>query len=136
MTDAVTSQTIVDGNKKVVMAFTNVSDGTGEADVVKVDVSELADIVSAGGHAAEPTKVKIDQIWFSTYGMAVKLLWEASTDVLALTIPENQTGYFDFRSFGGLLNNAGSGVTGDIGFTTVGHTSGDTYNIVIEMSKT
>ena len=135
MVDLVTSQTIVDGSKKVVMAFTNVSDGTGEADVVKVDVSELADIKSVGA-TIEPTKVKIDQVWYTTYGMAVKLFWEATTDVLALTIPADQSGYFDFRSFGGLTNNAGTGVTGDIGFTTVGHTSGDSYNIVLEMSKT
>ena len=32
MADAVTSQTIVDGDKHAVMKFTNVSDGTGERD--------------------------------------------------------------------------------------------------------
>ena len=42
MADAVTSQTIVDGDKHVVMKFTNVSDGTGESAVTKVDVSGLA----------------------------------------------------------------------------------------------
>jgi len=30
MADAVTSQTLIDGGKQVVMKFTNVSDGTGE----------------------------------------------------------------------------------------------------------
>ena len=42
MADAVTSQTIIDGPKTVVMKFTNVSDGTGESAVKKVDVSALA----------------------------------------------------------------------------------------------
>ena len=41
MADAVTSQTIQDGARHVVMSFTNVSDGTGEAAVKKVDVSAL-----------------------------------------------------------------------------------------------
>ena len=39
MADAVTSQTIVDGEKTVVQKFTNISDGTGESRIVKVDVS-------------------------------------------------------------------------------------------------
>ena len=42
MADAVTSQTIIDGERNCVMKFTNVSDGTGESAVAKVDVSALA----------------------------------------------------------------------------------------------
>ena len=42
MADAVTSQTIIDGPKTAVLKFTNVSDGTGESAVKKVDVSALA----------------------------------------------------------------------------------------------
>jgi len=41
----------------------------------------------------------------------------------------------DFQDFGGLPNNAGSGKNGDILFTTIGHSSGDTYSIVLEMVK-
>ncbi len=33
MADAVTSQTLFDGDKHVVMKFTNISDGTGESAV-------------------------------------------------------------------------------------------------------
>ena len=42
MADTVTSQTIQDGERRAVMRFTNVSDGTGESAVKKVDVSALA----------------------------------------------------------------------------------------------
>ena len=42
MADAVTSQTIIDGERNCVMKFTNVSDGSGESAVAKVDVSALA----------------------------------------------------------------------------------------------
>ena len=41
MADAVTSQTIFDGDKKVIQKFTNISDGTGESEVKKVDVSAM-----------------------------------------------------------------------------------------------
>ena len=37
MADAVTSQTIVDTDKRAVIKLTNISDGTGESSVKKVD---------------------------------------------------------------------------------------------------
>ena len=42
MADAVTSQTLVDTEKKCIFKFTNISDGSGEANVKKIDVSTLA----------------------------------------------------------------------------------------------
>lgn len=126
MADAVTSQTLIDGTKNVVMKFTNVSDGTGESAVVKVDVSALT---------GAPSEVRIMKVHFSTSGMAVRILWDASTDVDALLIAADQTGCLDFTSFGGIRNNSGSGKTGDIMFTTIGHSSGDVYNVVLEMLK-
>ena len=41
MADTVTSQTIQDDNRKAVLKFTNISDGTGESAVTKIDVSAL-----------------------------------------------------------------------------------------------
>ena len=127
MADAVSTQTLFDGSKKVIIKFTNISDGTGESEVIKVDASALS---------SNPSKVKINQIWFSTDGMAVQVWWDATANVLAYLIVGNQNGILDFRSFGGLVNNAGAGVTGDILFTTSGHTSGDTYTVIMEVEKT
>ena len=67
--------------------------------------------------------------------MKVQILWDASTDVLCIELGENQSGNHDYTGFGGLTNNSGSGKTGDIMFTTVGHTSADTYTIILEMRK-
>jgi hypothetical protein len=130
MADAVTSQTIVDGEKKVVMKFTNVSDGSGESAVAKVDVSALAS--NTAGSAC--TGVAIEQIWWQCIGMKVNILWDASSDVLAMQLGENQSGHHDYTSFGGITNNASS-PTGDVNFTTVGHSSADTYAIVLYMRK-
>ena len=131
MADAVTSQTIQDGIKNVVMKFTNVSDGTGESGVAKVDVSAL----SAGPNGEACTSVSIEQIWWQCIGMKVNILFDASTDVLAMQLGENQSGHHDYTSFGGIPNNAGSGITGDILFTTVGHDNTDTYTITLAMRK-
>ncbi len=130
MADAVTSQTLQDGDKSVVMKFTNISDGTGEAAVKKVDVSALQ---AQSGSGAECTGVAIQQIWYECNGMSVDLLWDASTDVIAWTL--SGYGFFDFRSCGPIINNSGSGKTGDIMFTTTGHASGDRYAIVLKMGK-
>jgi hypothetical protein len=126
MADAVTSQTIMDGIKTVVMKFTNVSDGTGESAVVKVDASTLQ---------GNPSKLKIMRIWAMCDGLSVRILFDATADVLAVTAVTGFMEHLDFRSFGGINNNAGSGVTGDISFTTEGASSGDSYSIILELSK-
>ncbi len=131
MADAVTSQTLVDGPGHAVMKFTNVSDGTGESAVTKVDVSAL----QPNQNGLSCTGVEIERIWWQCIGMKVKILWDASTDQFCIELGENQSGSHDYTIFGGLTNNAGSGKTGDVNFTTVGHTSADTYTIVLYMRK-
>ena len=131
MADAVTSQTLIDGPQTAVMKFTNISDGTGESAVKKVDVSALSS--SADGDTC--TGGVIEKMWWQCIGMKVQILFDATTDVFCIELGENQSGHHDYTSFGGLTNNAGSGVTGDIMFTTVGHTSADTYTVILYMRK-
>ena len=131
MADAVTSQTIIDGSKTAVLKFTNVSDGSGESAVTKVDVSALSN--NSLGQTC--TGATIQKIWWQCTGMKVSILFDATSDVLAIQLGENQSGYHDYTSFGGLTNNAGSGKTGDILFTTVGHANTETYNIILDMTK-
>tara|TARA_R100001082_G_scaffold82844_1_gene49643 strand:+ start:135 stop:542 length:408 start_codon:yes stop_codon:yes gene_type:complete len=131
MADTVTSQTILDGERNCIMKFTNVSDGTGESAVAKVDVSAL-NSNSAGVSCSE---VRIMRISHAIVGMSVQLFFNASTNVLLMELAESSNGHMDFQDFGGIPNNAGSGKNGDILFTTKGHSSGDTYSIVLEMVK-
>ena len=132
MADAVTSQTLFDGDKHVVMKFTNISDGTGESAVKKVDVSALESDIN--GNTC--TSVAIEKIWWQCIGMKVRLFFDATSDKFIIELGENQSGYHDYSEFGGIKNNAGSGKTGDIDFTTVGHSSADTYTIILKMRKT
>lgn len=130
MADAVTSQTIIDNRQWAVMKFTNTSDGTGESAVLKVDVSALTPAASM---------VSVAKVFYSVAGMVARLLWDADTDVTMLDLQGD--GVLDFdtgpcRDFRGLTNNAGTGVTGDIRLTTVGHTANDSYSIVLVMRKT
>lgn len=125
MADAVTSQTIYDGPGEIVIKLTNVSDGTGESAVLKVDVSTLN---------PAPGEVSIQKIVFGTTGMGVDLLWDATTDVLAWHIPADQYGELCFGNHP-ILNNAGTGKTGDLMLTTIGHTAGDRYCLWLHLKK-
>jgi hypothetical protein len=130
MADVVTSQTIQDGQRKAVMKFTNVSDGSGESAVKKVDVSALNS--NAAGTAC--STVSIAKVWWATTGMSVKIDFDASTNVLAVSLPADSTGDEYYDDFSGIPNNASS-PTGDLDFTTLGHSSGDTYVIILELIK-
>lgn len=131
MADAVASQTLFDGERMAIMKFTNISDGTGENKVLKVDVSTLSP--SAAGGACDA--VTITKIHASTHGMEVLIYWDATTDVLCWAVPQNSQYTWDWDQFGGLINNAGAGKTGDVLFSTADSSSGDFYTVVLEMTK-
>jgi len=133
MADAVTSTTIVDDDRKAVIQLTNTSDGNGESAVTKIDVSALATRKADG---ATCTGCKLAKVTYTTFGMSVKLLWDATTDTICLDLNENYSDQLDFTEFGGIQNTAGSGKTGDINLTTTGHASGDSYVIVLTVIKT
>ena len=132
MADAVTSTTIQDGNRIAVIQLTNTSDGTGESAVTKVDVSALA-ANTANGQAC--TGVKLARIVYSTFGMSVKLLWNANTNTICWDLNADYTTDEDFTAFGGIQNTSGTGKTGDIKLTTTGHSDGDSYVIVLTLVK-
>ena len=126
MANTVTSQTLLDGDRNLVMLFTGLLDTSNESRTIKVDVS---------GFAPAPTKVRVDTIrHLISPGLIVILDWDASTPVRFAAL----TGYdeVEAKCFGGIQNNAGTGVTGDIYLTTAGYASGSlAYTIILEMTK-
>ena len=131
MADAVTSQTLMDGERLAIMKFTNISDGTGETAVTKVTVSSL----SANSWGKACSGVTVTKITSACHGMEVRMYWDASTDVPFFLSNVNSTYENDFSGIGGISNNAGTGKNGNIVFSTSDATSGDTYTVVLEMVK-
>jgi hypothetical protein len=131
MADAVTSQTLLDGERLAIMKFTNISDGTGESAVTKVNVSTLAS--SGSGKAC--TGVSVSKITAVCHGMEVRMYWDANADVPFFLSNVNSNYTNDFSSFGGITNNASTGKNGNIVFSTSDASSGDTYTVVLEMIK-
>ena len=136
MADAVTSQTIEDGGKNLVMKFTNISDDTGESAVAKIDVSALESSPLTGQAC---NRVSLQRIWFSNIGMGFKLYWNATANMFICQAPKDWSDTWNF-SYGmdqlpGISNNAGGGINGDLLLTTNDHTSGDTYSVIVWAHK-
>ena len=133
MAEVVTTKIIEDGPRTAVMHFTNVSDGSGESAVAKVDVSALSSDPAGKGAC---TSVNIECIWYTTKGMGVQIFCDATTNVLAWELIADYGDTLDFSEFVGLPNTAAaSGKTGDLLFTTTNASSGDTYSVVLKLKK-
>ena len=134
MADVVTSQTIVDtSGTKTVMKFTNMSDGSGETLVTKMDASALT-------FMTEDATKKIAKIWWAintTNGKSgVELLWAGTTNSTIGFF--SGTGYHDYFTSGNSIPNnatltANTSPAGDILISTKGFVSGDNYTIILEV---
>lgn len=127
MADTVTATTVFNGTTKLVRHLTNQSDGTGETGVVKVDKSAFT-----GPDGTEPSKFAVDRIDYDVGGMRVLLSFDRTSDVVIAVLSGHGT--IDFTCEGG-LQDTGTGDTGDILLTTVGHTAGDGYDITLHLRK-
>jgi hypothetical protein len=128
MADTVTTQTIADtSGVKFVVKMTNLSDGTGETLVKKVDASELTFMSEDGNR-------KISKIWYSintaNNKSAVELLWDGATNATATLLSGN--GYWDLRPAGNEIPNNATTPTGDVLLSTKNFASGDNYTILVE----
>ena len=130
MADTVDTDVMLDGPRHYVIRLRNVSDGTGESDVQKVDISTLAgpDGVNA------PSSLSVEYIEYTVQGFeAVRLEWDHTTDEIIAVL--SGEGYKDWRNVGG-MHDSGSGGTGDILVSTVGTAAAnDTYDITIGFKK-
>ena len=128
MADTVTTQTISDtSGVKYVTKLTNISDGTGEFLVNKVDASTTTFMSEDGNR-------KIAKIWYSINTVdsksAVEILWAGATNATALVL--SGQGYWDLRTAGNEITNNATTPTGDVLLSTKNFTVGDNYTILIE----
>jgi len=128
MADIVTTQTISDtSGVKYVAKLTNISDGTGESLVTKVDASALTFMTEDGNR-------KIAKIWWSVNTTnnksSVELIWAGATNATALVL--SGQGYWDLRTAGNEITNNATTPTGDVLLSTRDFVVGDSYTIIVE----
>jgi hypothetical protein len=128
MADTVDVKTVFSGRNRHVLHLTNISDGTGESGVVKLDISTLV-----GPDGTPPTKTVIEELQWSIRGFSdVRLFWDHDVDD-EIDILAAGSGYFNYIGAGGLVDPGSTGGTGDIILTTSGTAVGNTYDITISL---
>ena len=138
MADVVTTQTIADTiGVKTVVKMTNISDGSGETLVTKIDASALNFVTENDDRVI----AKIYWAVNTTNGKSgVELLWAGSgTSSSDATIGFfSGRGYHDYFTSGNSIPNnatltANTSPAGDILLSTKGFVAGDNYTIIIEV---
>jgi hypothetical protein len=134
MANTVTSKTIISGSREAVIYVTIASDGTEETDLVVYDSSAVATLVGE----TDPLDCTLLGVYASISAATTArafLEWDATTDVLALPLPVQNPTKANFRSVGGLPNQGGTGITGDITLTTTGLEAGDSLVLVLHVKR-
>ena len=126
MVDTVDSLVLVNQPPFYTIRLTNVSDGTGESAVAKVDKSGLTDL-----DGLEPLALDLIGIEWDVSGMAVTLLWDHTTDDEMIVL--NGQGEWDQRRDGAIRDPRSAGATGDVLLTTSGATANDSYTLLLRL---
>ena len=128
MADTVTTQTIADtSGVKYVIKLTNISDGSGEILVKKIDASETT-------FMSEDGERRLARVYYSINASdnksGVELVWDGETNATALFL--SGQGFMDFRTDGNSFKNNAITPTGDVLLSTKNFAKGDNYSIIVE----
>ena len=128
MADIVSTQVLSDtSGVKYVAKMTNISDGSGESLVKKIDAS-------ATTFMTEDANRTIAKIWFSVNAISkkacVELLWDGATNATGVLL--SGQGYWDLRTAGNSIPNNAITPTGDVLLSTHDFVNGDNYTIIVE----
>jgi len=127
MADVVSTQVLTDTTGvKFGVKMTNISDGTGENLVQKIDASNTTFMTEDG-------KRKISKIFWSVNTQsgksAVELIWDGETNATAVTL--SGQGFWDLRADGNEIKNNATTPTGDVLLSTKNFANGDNYTILV-----
>jgi len=122
MADTVSTQTIADtAGVKYVIKMTNLSDGSGETNVKKIDASETT-------FMSEDGERRVARVYYSVNvsdnKSGVELVWDGVTNATAL--------FMDLRTDGNSFKNDATTPTGDVLLSTKNFANGDNYSIIVE----
>ena len=112
----IAAQILVDGPRNTVVKITGDTTAAGPPiypTTTIITASTLSSMLPGFAGSFAPTLLRIDKIDYSiTDGVIAQLMWHATTNVPITELYGR--GHIDAKHYGGLQNNAGAGVTGDI----------------------
>jgi hypothetical protein len=142
MANVIREQRLVDSNKRTLVKYVILSDGTNEANTRLLDASNLALALNANGYIMSSnthpksnyrTAVKKIKAFSRTAG-SFRLKWEGDANSEIITFG---SGNIEFGAEGdaAIIVNPESNATGDILLSTANLAFGDTVTIFIDLHK-
>ena len=127
MADTATVVKMNESDKHVYYLFIGESDGTGESDVQKIDISTLTI-----GSTTVTALALVHAQGNVSVGQSVKLSYDQGTDVVIAHFTGDVI--LDAEAAGGILDTGSAG-TGDVLLSTVGFAAADTYTLLTKWRK-
>lgn len=128
MANLFSTQTLLDGPRNTVIKVEGVLDSSDLPITVIADPATLCGIDSSLGTKAAKLAIT-DLIYNVEDGLELRLAWDATPPIRIEQLTGR--GKMHFQSFGGLTNNAGTGVTGKITLATEGWKAAALYSFTL-----
>ena len=140
MANVIREQKLIDSNKRSLVKYVILSDGTQESNTRLLDASSLAFALNATGVISQTdlksnyrTSIKKIKAYSKTAG-SVRLKWEGDANSEIITFG-SATVDFNFENDGAVITNPESNATGDILISTLGLAAGDAITLFLDLRK-
>jgi hypothetical protein len=145
MANLIRQQKIIDSNKRALIKYVVVSDGSQQSNTILVNVSTLAFAMNTNGYIASSdadTKANYTTTIKRVFGQVssssgkLKLQWHGDANSEIVTMSNGSFDY-DFQSMGdgATIPNPEANSSGDVLISTTGLSSGDLVTLFIDMKK-
>ena len=142
MANTIREQRIIDSNKRALIKYVILSDGTQESNTRLIDASNLAFALNANGYIMSSnvhpksnyrTTVRKIKAYSKTAG-SIRLQWEGDANSEIITFGSASVD-MNFENDGAVIWNPEANATGDILVTTANLVFGDAITIFIDLKK-
>lgn len=148
MANKIIEERLVDSNKRALLKYVYISDGTAEANTLLIDTSSLAfalnantpnTIMTGNVNAKSAYRVGVKRLYGSArVANTVSLAWKSGSNTEFITI---QSGTFDYSfagagTGGGIINNPmAASANGDVLLNVRSPVVGDSFTVFLELVK-
>lgn len=140
MANIIKEQKLIDSNKRALIKYVILSDGTQESNTRLVDASSLAFALNANGVISQTdpktnyrTTIKKIKAYSKTTG-SIRLQWQGDANSEIITFGSASVD-LNFENDGAIIPNPEANATGDILVTTLGMSSGDAVTVFFDLKK-
>jgi hypothetical protein len=142
MANTIREQRLIDSNKRALIKYVILSDGTQESNTRLIDASNLALALNANGfimssnvHPKSNYRTTVRKIKaYSRTSGSVRLKWEGDANSEIITFGSASID-FNFENDGAIIWNPEANATGDILISTANLAVNDTITIFIDLKK-